>query len=86
MKHPVPLCLLTIASIVPMRGFAHDAENLTRSQVREELAVLEQRGYNPGDWVHYPQSLRTAQTRPERTSKVQSGDDQPADIRALQAE
>ncbi|WP_408229241.1 DUF4148 domain-containing protein [Paraburkholderia dipogonis] len=86
MTHPVPLCLLAIASIVPMGAFAQDTEHLTRTQVREELADLEQRGYNPGDWAHYPHSLRIAQRRSEPAANEQSRDNRPAQLQPSQAE
>ncbi|MFM0340823.1 DUF4148 domain-containing protein [Paraburkholderia fungorum] len=86
MKYPVPLYLLVIASIVPMRAFAQDTEYLTRAQVREELADLEQRGYNPGDWAHYPQSLRVAQTRSAPAANEQSRDNRPAHLQPSRAE
>ena len=86
MQHPVPLCLLAIASIVPMRAFAQDTEYLTRAQVREELADLEQRGYNPGDWAHYPQNLRIAQTRAAPATNEPSHDNRPVQLQQLRAE
>ncbi|WP_408251707.1 DUF4148 domain-containing protein [Paraburkholderia phytofirmans] len=86
MTHPVPLCLLALASIVPVTVFAQDTEHPTRTQVREELADLEQRGYNPGDWVHYPQSLRIAQRRSEPAANEQRHDNRPAQLQPSRAE
>jgi hypothetical protein len=86
MKHPVPLYLVAIAAIVPIRAFAQDTEHLTRAQVREELAKLEQRGYNPGDWVHYPQNLRMAQTSSERTTGEPNSDNRPVHVQPSRAE
>lgn len=86
MKHPICLYLVAIAAIVPMRAFAHDTEHLTRAQVREELAELEQRGYNPGDWVHYPQNLRMAQMPSERTIDDQNRAKRPTQAQPSRAE
>jgi len=35
----------------------------TRAEVKAELARLEAAGYEPSDWVHYPQNLHRAETR-----------------------
>jgi hypothetical protein len=34
---------------------------VTRAQVRQELVQLEKAGYNPNDWIHYPENIQQAQ-------------------------
>jgi hypothetical protein len=36
---------------------------VTRAQVKSELAQLEKAGYNPSDWMHYPDNLRAAEAK-----------------------
>jgi len=36
---------------------------LTRAEVREQLVQLRAAGYDPDDWIDYPQNLQAAQAR-----------------------
>jgi hypothetical protein len=36
---------------------------VTRAEVRAELVALEKAGYNPNDWINYPENLQAAQQR-----------------------
>jgi hypothetical protein len=36
---------------------------VTRAEVRSELAQVRAAGYNPNDWVHYPQNIQAAEAR-----------------------
>ena len=36
---------------------------LTRAQVRAELVQLEKAGYNPNDWINYPENIQAAQAK-----------------------
>lgn len=35
----------------------------TREQVKAELAALESVGYNPNDWINYPENIQQAQQK-----------------------
>jgi hypothetical protein len=36
---------------------------VTRAQVKADLAQVEKAGYNPSDWMHYPQNLQAAEAK-----------------------
>jgi hypothetical protein len=48
----------------PALSFAQQSTApVTRAEVRAELAALEKAGYNPNDWMDYPENLQAAQQR-----------------------
>jgi hypothetical protein len=63
MKSIVKAAVLAAIVAVPAISFAQAQQPLTRAQVREELVQLEAAGYNPSDWVNYPQNIQAAQAR-----------------------
>ena len=48
-----------------MASLAQSNQPLTRAQVTSELVQLEEAGFRPTDWLHYPQNLQEAQARVE---------------------
>jgi hypothetical protein len=48
---------------VPAVSFAQQQQPLTRAQVRAELAQLRAAGYNPADWMHYPDNIQAAEAK-----------------------
>jgi hypothetical protein len=52
------------ALIAPLASsFAQSNHPLTREQVRADLARVEGAGYNPRDWMHYPDNIQAAEQR-----------------------
>lgn len=81
MKHRFSLYLSAMILVGPACAIAQNVEPPSRAQVRQDLAELEQRGYNPGDWMHYPQNLRIAEERRE-----QEANHKERDVRTDQAQ
>ncbi|MCG5074209.1 DUF4148 domain-containing protein [Paraburkholderia tagetis] len=49
---------------VPALSFAQSQQQpVTRAQVRAELAQLRAAGYDPSDWMHYPENIQAAEAR-----------------------
>ncbi|MFX1674204.1 DUF4148 domain-containing protein [Paraburkholderia sp. A2WS-5] len=50
---------------VPVLSFAQAQQQqpVTRAEVRAELAQLRAAGYDPSDWMHYPQNIQAAEAR-----------------------
>jgi Holliday junction resolvasome RuvABC DNA-binding subunit len=38
-------------------------QSKTRAQVKAELTALESVGYNPNDWINYPENIEQAQQK-----------------------
>jgi hypothetical protein len=47
--------------LAPAVPFAQASQPLTRAQVRSELVQYRQAGYQPGDWMQFPESLKRTQ-------------------------
>lgn len=62
MKSLIQAAVVAAVFAVPAISFAQTSQPVTRAQVREELAQLEKAGYNPSDWLHYPENLHNAET------------------------
>jgi Domain of unknown function (DUF4148) len=65
-----PLIYAAVAAFVlavPIISLAQQTQQtnppLTRAQVQNELAELEQAGYDPRDWFHYPENIQAAEQR-----------------------
>lgn len=56
---------LVIAALIsaPLAAVAQSEQPLTRAQVRAELVQVEKAGYNPSDWMHYPENIQAAEAR-----------------------
>ncbi|WP_116140441.1 DUF4148 domain-containing protein [Trinickia diaoshuihuensis] len=56
--------VVAVALVAPVASsFAQSNQPLTRDQVRADLVRLEQAGYNPRDWQHYPENIQAAEQR-----------------------
>ena len=47
----------------PVAAFAQSNQPVTRAEVRADLVRVEQAGYDPHDWIHYPQNIQAAEAR-----------------------
>ena len=56
---------ILIAALIaaPVASFAQSSQPISREQVRAELAQLEKAGYDPHDWIHYPENIQAAQAK-----------------------
>ncbi|WP_206952187.1 DUF4148 domain-containing protein [Trinickia acidisoli] len=54
---------VAVALVAPVAAFAQSNQPVTRAQVRADLVRLEQAGYNPLDWLHYPENIQAAEQR-----------------------
>jgi hypothetical protein len=56
---------IVIAALIsaPLAAFAQSQQPLTRAQVRADLVQVEKAGYNPNDWIHYPENIQAAEAR-----------------------
>jgi hypothetical protein len=54
---------VAVALIAPVASFAQSNQPLTRAQVRADLVKVEKAGYNPRDWMHYPDNIQAAEQR-----------------------
>lgn len=63
MKSLIKAAALVAMFAAPIASFAQSNEPVSRAQVRAELIQLEKAGYNPGDWIHYPENIQAAQAR-----------------------
>lgn len=44
-------------------SFAQTAQPVSRAQVAADLVRLEKAGYDPRDWIHYPENIEAAEAR-----------------------
>ena len=51
------------ALVAPVVTFAQSNQPVTRAQVQAELARVVAAGYNPHDWMHYPDNIQAAEAR-----------------------
>jgi len=64
MKALIYTAAAAIMLSVPAIAFAQQNNGpVTRAQVRAELAALESEGYNPNDWINYPENVQAAERR-----------------------
>ena len=63
MKSSTRMVLIAALVAAPVASFAQSSEPVTRAQVQAELAQVEQAGYDPRDWVHYPENIRAAEAK-----------------------
>jgi hypothetical protein len=56
---------VAIAALIsaPLAAVAQYEQPLTRAQVRADLVQVEKAGYNPNDWMHYPENIQAAESR-----------------------
>jgi hypothetical protein len=64
MKALIYAAIAAIVSSAPAISFGQQNDGtVTRAQVRAELAALESVGYNPNDWINYPENIQAAEQR-----------------------
>lgn len=63
MKSLLKAAVIAAVLAVPAVSFAQQQQPVTRAQVRAELAQLRAAGYDPADWMHYPQNVQAAQAK-----------------------
>ena len=64
MKASIKAAAVALALAAPVVSFAQSNDQpLTRAQVRADLERVEKAGYNPLDWIHYPENIQAAQAR-----------------------
>lgn len=61
MKSSARIVLIAALVAAPISSFAQSSEPVTRAQVQAELAQVEKAGYDPRDWVHYPENIQRAE-------------------------
>ena len=68
MKSSTRIVLIAALVAAPVASFAQSSEPVTRAQVQAELAQVEQAGYDPRDYVHYPENIQGAEAKVEAQS------------------
>jgi hypothetical protein len=64
MKSLIKAVAVAVVLTAPLASFAQSNQQpLTRAQVRAEVVQLEKAGYNPNDWVNYPENIQAAQAK-----------------------
>jgi hypothetical protein len=66
MKSFLKAAVVAAIIAVPAASFAQSQtqqQPVTRAEVRAELAQLRAAGYDPSDWMHYPDNIQAAQAR-----------------------
>ncbi|POR54612.1 uncharacterized protein DUF4148 [Paraburkholderia eburnea] len=63
MKSLLGAALLAAVVAVPGVSYAQSQQPLTRAEVRADLAQLRAAGYDPSDWMHYPQNIQAAEQK-----------------------
>ncbi|NLP59927.1 DUF4148 domain-containing protein, partial [Paraburkholderia sacchari] len=65
MKSLIKAAVFAAIVAVPALSFAQAQQQqpVTRAEVRAELAQLRAAGYDPSDWMHYPQNIQAAEAR-----------------------
>jgi Domain of unknown function (DUF4148) len=59
--------MVLIAGLIaaPVASFAQSSQPVSRAQVRAELTQVEKAGYDPRDYVHYPENIQAAEAKVE---------------------
>jgi hypothetical protein len=63
MKSLVEAAVIAALISAPLAAFAQSSQPLTRAEVRADLVQVEKAGYNPNDWIHYPDNIQAAEAR-----------------------
>jgi Holliday junction resolvasome RuvABC DNA-binding subunit len=75
-------CLLMSALCVSnsMAQTDNNTQPKTRAEVKAELAALESVGYDPNDWINYPENIQEAQRKLWQKNHPQNVPVAPASI------
>ncbi|MFP6561995.1 DUF4148 domain-containing protein [Paraburkholderia sp. B3] len=72
MKSVIRTLAVALLIAAPVAALAQTSQQpVTRAQVEDHLAQLEQAGYQPNDWMHYTTNLPQAEMR---VAQQNSGD------------
>jgi hypothetical protein len=63
MKSLIEAAVIAALITAPLAAFAQSNQPLTRAEVRADLVQVEKAGYNPNDWIHYPDNIQAAEAR-----------------------
>jgi hypothetical protein len=66
MKSLLKAAVVAAIIAVPAASFAQAQPNqqpLTRAEVRADLAQVRAAGYDPSDWMHYPENIQAAEAK-----------------------
>ena len=63
MKSLIKAVWLIAVIAAPVASFAQSNQPVTRAQVNADLIQVESAGYNPRDWIHYPENIQAAEAR-----------------------
>ena len=63
MKSFTRMVFIAALFAAPVASFAQSSQPVSRAQVHAELVQLEQAGYDPHDWIHYPENIQAAQAK-----------------------
>jgi hypothetical protein len=66
MKSLLKAAVVAAIIAVPVASFAQAQPNqqpLTRAEVRADLAQVRAAGYDPSDWMHYPENIQAAEAK-----------------------
>ena len=63
MKSFTRMVLIAAVFAAPVASFAQSSQPVSHEQVRAELAQLEKAGYDPHDWLHYPENIQAAEAK-----------------------
>ncbi|WP_322011355.1 DUF4148 domain-containing protein [Paraburkholderia sp. J12] len=63
MKSLLKAVLVAAVLAVPAASFAQSQQPVTRAEVKAELAQLRAAGYDPSDWMHYPDNIQAAEAK-----------------------
>lgn len=79
MKSLLKAAVVAAVLAVPAVSFAQQQQPVTRAQLRTEIVQLRAAGYEPGDWMHYPENIQAAQAKIQAQKAEQgNGTSQPA--------
>jgi hypothetical protein len=66
MKSLIKAVVVAAVLAVPAVSFAQQSQQpVTRAEVKTELAQLRAAGYDPSDWMHYPDNIQAAEAKVE---------------------
>jgi hypothetical protein len=63
MKSFTRMVLIAALFAAPVVSFAQSSQPESRAQVRADLVQLEKAGYDPHDWIHYPENIQAAEAK-----------------------
>ncbi|MFM0175660.1 DUF4148 domain-containing protein [Paraburkholderia sediminicola] len=77
MKIVVKIMAAATMFLPAIASLAQSNQPLTRAQVTSELVQLEEAGFRPTDWLHYPQNIQEAQARVEERRSAANASHSP---------